>query len=71
MVDRRGKFHEERKLNVETFGQASVDQSRFRNFRGRGRGRGGYYRGNRNRNNNYGGYRVSFFLCMQTLDTHD
>ncbi|ORZ18622.1 Scd6-like Sm domain-domain-containing protein [Absidia repens] len=59
--DRRGKFQEERRLNLETFGQASVDQSRFRNFRGRGgyrggyrgnRGGGGYYRGG-NRNNNY------------------
>ncbi|CAO3632041.1 unnamed protein product [Cunninghamella echinulata] len=63
--DRRGKFHEERRLNMETFGQASVDQSRFRNFRGRGGHRGGGYRGyhghrggNRNHNhnnrNNYG-----------------
>ncbi|KAI9307443.1 Scd6-like Sm domain-containing protein [Cunninghamella echinulata] len=61
--DRRGKFHEERRLNMETFGQASVDQSRFRNFRGRGGHRGGNYRGyhrggNRNHNhnnrNNYG-----------------
>ncbi|CAO3598976.1 unnamed protein product [Absidia cylindrospora] len=59
-VDRRGKFQEERRLNLETFGQASVDQSRFRNFRGRGGYRGGY-RGNRgggyyrggNRNNSY------------------
>lgn len=45
--NRRSKFHEERKLNVETFGQASVDQGRHRGYRGRGghrghRGRGGY-----------------------------
>ncbi|KAI8339601.1 Scd6-like Sm domain-containing protein [Chlamydoabsidia padenii] len=65
IIDRRGKFQEERKLNLETFGQASVDQSRYRNFRGRGgyrggyRGnRGGYYRGGsrNNNNNNRGNY---------------
>ncbi|KAI8337924.1 Scd6-like Sm domain-containing protein [Chlamydoabsidia padenii] len=69
-INRRGKFHEERKLNVETFGQASIDYSRSRNFRGRGgyrggyRGnRGGYYHGgnrynnNNNSNNSYGNYR--------------
>ncbi|GAA5796778.1 Scd6-like Sm domain-containing protein [Helicostylum pulchrum] len=60
---RRSHFHEERKLNLETFGQATVDQSRYRNnYRGRGNYRGGnrggnnnnngYYRNNRN-NNNY------------------
>ncbi|CAO3639507.1 unnamed protein product [Cunninghamella blakesleeana] len=53
-TDRRGKFHEERRLNMETFGQASVDQTRYRNFRGRGGHRGGY-RGNRGGNNNYRG----------------
>ncbi|EPB83037.1 hypothetical protein HMPREF1544_10220 [Mucor circinelloides 1006PhL] len=53
---RRSHFHEERKLNLETFGQATVDQSRYRNnYRGRGGYRGGrggnnYYRNN-NRNN--------------------
>jgi protein LSM14 len=47
--NRRSKFHEERKLNVETFGQASVDQGRHRGYRGRG----GHHRGNRGR----GGYR--------------
>ncbi|KAG2235167.1 Scd6-like Sm domain-containing protein [Thamnidium elegans] len=69
---RRSHFHEERKLNLETFGQATVDQSRYRNnYRGRGNYRGGnrggnnnngYYRNNRNNNNynngnNNGGYR--------------
>lgn len=54
---RRNHFQEERKLNMETFGQATADQSRYRNnyHRGRGgnyRGRGGYYRGNRNTNSN-------------------
>ncbi|KAI8880805.1 hypothetical protein K501DRAFT_324809 [Backusella circina FSU 941] len=50
---RRSHFQEERKLNMETFGQATVDQSRYRNnYRGRNRGgRGGYYRNNNNRNN--------------------
>lgn len=48
--NRRSKFHEERKLNVETFGQASVDQGRHRGYRGRG---GHHHRGNRGR----GGYR--------------
>ncbi|GAB5591162.1 hypothetical protein Unana1_06062 [Umbelopsis nana] len=54
---RRSKFHEERKLNVETFGQASVDQGRHRGYRGRGghrggRGRGGYRGGRGGYNNN-------------------
>lgn len=61
---RRSHFHEERKLNLETFGQATVDQSRYRNnYRGRGNYRGGnrgggnnnnqgYYRNNNNNNNN-------------------
>lgn len=63
---RRSHFHEERKLNLETFGQATVDQSRYRNnnYRGgrggyRGGNRGGYYRNNNNnnnRNNNNNGY---------------
>ncbi|KAK9478974.1 Scd6-like Sm domain-containing protein [Lipomyces japonicus] len=44
--------HEERQLNIETFGQVSVDTGRFRGRRGRGRGgRGrGYYNNNSNRN---------------------
>ncbi|KAI8642683.1 Scd6-like Sm domain-containing protein [Parasitella parasitica] len=46
---RRSHFQEERKLNVETFGQTTVDQSRYRNNY---RGRGGY-RGGRGSNNNY------------------
>ncbi|CEP07481.1 hypothetical protein [Parasitella parasitica] len=46
---RRSHFQEERKLNLETFGQATVDQSRYRNNY---RGRGGY-RGGRGNNNNY------------------
>ncbi|KAG2222479.1 hypothetical protein INT45_013392 [Circinella minor] len=62
-IDRRTKFHEERKLNLETFGEASVDRPRYRGFRGRGgyrgRGNGGYqrgggrygFRGNNNRGN--------------------
>ncbi|KAK9471419.1 Scd6-like Sm domain-containing protein [Dipodascopsis tothii] len=41
-----GSRQEERKLNMETFGQASVDTGRYRG-RGRGRGRGGYGRGGR------------------------
>jgi protein LSM14 len=61
---RRSHFHEERKLNLETFGQATVDQSRYRNnYRGgrggyRGGNRGGYYRNNNNNNNrnNNNGY---------------
>ncbi|KAK9457149.1 Scd6-like Sm domain-containing protein [Dipodascopsis uninucleata] len=50
---------EERKLNLETFGQASIDSGRFRG-RGRGRGRGGYYgrgRGGGGYNNYRGGFR--------------
>ncbi|KAK7203611.1 Scd6-like Sm domain-containing protein [Myxozyma melibiosi] len=44
-VDGRMVRQEERKLNLETFGQASIDNGRFRG-RGRGRGRGfGYGRG--------------------------
>lgn len=50
--DNRRKYHEERKLNVETFGQASVEHGRHRGYRGRGghRGRGlhgGFRGGNR------------------------
>ncbi|KAI9340705.1 Scd6-like Sm domain-containing protein [Pilaira anomala] len=52
---RRSHFHEERKLNLETFGQATVDQSRYRNnYRGRGNYRGGNRGGNNNNNNNGG-----------------
>ncbi|EIE76388.1 hypothetical protein G6F46_003231 [Rhizopus delemar] len=56
---RRNRFQEERKLNMETFGQATADQSRYRhnyhrgrggNYRGRG---GGYYRGNNRNNSGY------------------
>ncbi|KAI9144709.1 Scd6-like Sm domain-containing protein [Paraphysoderma sedebokerense] len=45
--DRRGRNAEERRVNMETFGQSSVD-NRFNRYRGRGRGgfrgrgRGGY-----------------------------
>ncbi|KAG0246522.1 hypothetical protein BGX31_001393 [Mortierella sp. GBA43] len=69
--ERRAKQSEERQLNLETFGQASVDQGRFRSpgFRGgyrggyrggpRGGGGGGGYRGGYNGgmgyNNNRGG----------------
>ena len=50
---RRSHFHEERKLNLETFGQATVDQSRYRNnYRGRGGYRGGRGGNNYYRNNN-------------------
>ncbi|KAI8991656.1 Scd6-like Sm domain-containing protein [Mycotypha africana] len=63
---RRSRYHEERKLNMETFGQATVDNSRYRhnnynrtNNRGGYRpnnNRGGYNRqyNNRNNNNSYG-----------------
>jgi protein LSM14 len=60
---RRSHFHEERKLNLETFGQATVDQSRYRNnYRGRGgyrgnRGNSGYYRNNNRNTYNNNGYR--------------
>ncbi|KAG0010679.1 hypothetical protein BGZ81_002610 [Podila clonocystis] len=51
MPERRAKQSEERQLNLETFGQTSVDQGRFRGgYRG---GRGGY-RGQR------GGYRGGY-----------
>ncbi|KAF9930936.1 hypothetical protein FBU30_011045 [Linnemannia zychae] len=64
MPERRAKQSEERQLNLETFGQTSVDQGRFRGghrggyrggYRGgqRGGGSGGYGRGGYN-NNNYG-----------------
>ncbi|ORX45833.1 hypothetical protein DM01DRAFT_1410789 [Hesseltinella vesiculosa] len=63
-VDRRGKYHQERRLNMETFGQATVDQSRYRSHRGRGYrggnrggGRGGYYRNNSGNSNRGYGYR--------------
>jgi protein LSM14 len=48
---------EERKKNMETFGQGSVDNNYRGGFRGRGRGRGGFRggRGNYN-NNNPGGF---------------
>ncbi|KAG0356784.1 hypothetical protein BG005_004260 [Podila minutissima] len=60
MPERRAKQSEERQLNLETFGQTSVDQGRFRGgYRG---GRGGYrgqrggYRGGYNTGGNmYGG----------------
>ncbi|KAF8952745.1 hypothetical protein CPC16_000247 [Podila verticillata] len=61
MPERRAKQSEERQLNLETFGQTSVDQGRFRGgYRG---GRGGYrgqrggYRGGYNQSggNMYGG----------------
>ena len=60
MPERRAKQSEERQLNLETFGQTSVDQGRFRGgYRG-GRGgyrgqRGGYRGGYSNSGNMYGG----------------
>ncbi|KAG0053550.1 hypothetical protein BGZ83_000903 [Gryganskiella cystojenkinii] len=68
--ERRAKQSEERQLNLETFGQTSVDQGRFRggyrggyrgNFRGGPRGGGGYRGGynshsNMGYQNNRGGY---------------
>ncbi|KAI8973891.1 Scd6-like Sm domain-containing protein [Pilobolus umbonatus] len=60
---RRNHFQEERKLNMETFGQATVDQSRYRNnYRNRGgfRGRGGYYRNNNRNNNSNNGNNTNF-----------
>jgi protein LSM14 len=55
------KRHEERKLNIETFGVASVDSGRYRgrggyrggygSWTGRGRGGGGGYRGGGGRGN--------------------
>ncbi|KAJ8099362.1 Scd6-like Sm domain-containing protein [Lipomyces tetrasporus] len=47
---------QERQLNMETFGQASVDTGRYRG-RGRGRGRGGYYGRGRGGHGPRGGFR--------------
>jgi protein LSM14 len=46
---------EERKKNMETFGQGSVDNNYRGGYRGRGRGRGGF-RGGRGNFNNTGGF---------------
>jgi protein LSM14 len=46
---------EERKKNMETFGQGSVDNNYRGGYRGRGRGRGGF-RGGRGNFNNPGGF---------------
>ncbi|KAF9192664.1 hypothetical protein BGZ51_005053 [Haplosporangium sp. Z 767] len=68
MPERRAKQSEERQLNLETFGQTSVDQGRFRggyrggyrgNYRGGSRGGGGYrggYNGGMGYNNRGGHY---------------
>ncbi|KAK9484232.1 Scd6-like Sm domain-containing protein [Lipomyces starkeyi] len=53
--DRLGR-QQERQLNMETFGQASVDTGRYRG-RGRGRGRGGYYGRGRTGHGPRGGFR--------------
>ncbi|KAK9325961.1 Scd6-like Sm domain-containing protein [Lipomyces orientalis] len=53
--DRLGR-QQERQLNMETFGQASVDTGRYRG-RGRGRGRGGYYGRGRGGHGPRGGFR--------------
>ncbi|KAK9369615.1 Scd6-like Sm domain-containing protein [Lipomyces kononenkoae] len=53
--DRLGR-QQERQLNMETFGQASVDTGRYRG-RGRGRGRGGYYGRGRAGHGPRGGFR--------------
>ncbi|KAG0237664.1 hypothetical protein BGW41_008329 [Actinomortierella wolfii] len=66
--ERRAKQSEERQLNMETFGQASVDSGRFRGgFRGgyrgggyRGGQRGGYYRGGHQGGSGYGGGRGGY-----------
>lgn len=59
------RWHEEKELNMDTFGQASV-RPRFNSNRGRGRGRGNYRgrgsyrgrgRGGNNNNNNSNNYR--------------
>ncbi|KAF9427394.1 hypothetical protein BGZ94_004994 [Podila epigama] len=64
MPERRAKQSEERQLNLETFGQTSVDSGRFRGgyrggrggYRGGPRGGGGYRGGyNQGGNNMYGG----------------
>ena len=49
MTERRQKQSEERRLNLETFGQVSIDGGRYRGgYRGRGyRGNRGGYRGGR------------------------
>jgi protein LSM14 len=47
---------EERKKNMETFGQGSVDNNYRGGFRGRGRGRGGFRGGRGNYNNTPGGF---------------
>ncbi|KAK9238185.1 Scd6-like Sm domain-containing protein [Lipomyces kononenkoae] len=54
--DRLGR-HQERQLNMETFGQASVDTGRYRG-RGRGRGRGAYYGRGRTGHGPRGGFRA-------------
>lgn len=69
MAERRQKQSEERRLNLETFGQVSIDGGRYRGgYRGRGyrgsrggyRGRGsGGYRGGYSNNFRGNNYRVS------------
>ncbi|KAL7751889.1 hypothetical protein RI367_002889 [Sorochytrium milnesiophthora] len=52
---RRTRMHEERNLNVETFGASSVDQGRYRGRGGYRGGRGGNYRGARGGGSNNAG----------------
>ncbi|CAB4485040.1 hypothetical protein RhiirA5_376924 [Rhizophagus irregularis] len=60
VAERRQKQSEERRLNLETFGQVSIDGGRYRgSYRGRGyRGSRGGYRGSRGSGS--GGYRGGY-----------
>ena len=63
VAERRQKQSEERRLNLETFGQVSIDGGRYRgSYRGRGyRGSRGGYRGGRGGSSSYrGGYSNNF-----------
>ncbi|GBC04162.1 hypothetical protein RclHR1_05540015 [Rhizophagus clarus] len=64
VAERRQKQSEERRLNLETFGQVSIDGGRYRgSYRGRGyRGSRGGYRGSRGGGNSSyrGGYSNNF-----------
>ncbi|CAG8471229.1 16669_t:CDS:2 [Funneliformis caledonium] len=63
VAERRQKQSEERRLNLETFGQVSIDGGRYRGgYRGRGyRGSRGGYRGGRGASGGYrGGYTSNY-----------